>query len=134
LLENDEEPKPMTEFNQIKSGLNGVFKAHNFQKEDGATSGGFGDQYEVYLSKDFKLRLVSDRGQISIDLSPSGQNEWHDLGLFFSIVNKVPYVRNEIVALVKFLESQYEEISFMLSEKNWQGTQNQVKRILASRV
>lgn len=123
----------MTEFNHIKTSLKELIDAREFRKEEAVVSNGFGDQFEVFRSKDFKLRLVSDRGQTFIDLSSLSGTEWHDLGLFFSILKNAPYANNKTETLVKFLKDQYGEIALLFSDKKWQDTQFQMKNLLASR-
>jgi len=124
----------MTDFNHLKTSLKGIFETRNFQKEELEASNGFGDQYEVYKSKDFKMRLISDRGQSFIDLSSLTRTDWHDLGLFFSILKNVPYGKNEVSTLIKFLKDQYEDIVLMLSTKGWENTEDQIKKLVSGGV
>lgn len=74
----------------------------------------FGNALVVAASADFDLRIVRDRGQVALDVSPSGQEEWHRLENVLAFISKEPSPA-DLPTLVRNLSENFGKVAALMT-------------------
>lgn len=74
----------------------------------------FGNAVVELTCPDFDLRVIRDRGQVALDVSPPGQEEWHSLGNVLAFVGGEP-PPTDLLALVKKLSESYDKVAALMT-------------------
>ncbi len=91
---------------------------------------GFGNAFIDFESSEFKLRFVSDRGQVFVEIGPNTpDNKWFDLRSIRGIVlDKDILPLDEYNELALFLEQHYSTLATMFNSQNIAETIQRYKK------
>jgi hypothetical protein len=118
----------MSGIDEIKVSFGALLDEYDFHPMETKVSSSFGDALEVFESEDFRLRFVSDRGQLFVEAgSKTGQNWWFDLNLLRAVILGVPVSPVGIGEQVSFLANNYSAVRDALSLPRIQNTVSKVK-------
>ncbi len=107
---------------------------HRIVNSEVATSFG-GDACLIVESKVLRLRFVSDRGQLFLDVQPVGElKDWYSIDLVRRLLTGRP---EHSAALdqeyASFLRNQLDDIERRFSKEAWPRTQQELKTLKARR-
>jgi hypothetical protein len=74
----------------------------------------FGNAVVEVTSPDFDLRIVRDRGQVALDVSASGQGEWHSLENVLAFICKEPPPA-DIPLLIRRLSENLDKVAALMT-------------------
>ncbi len=122
---------PRTRFRQLFPNLAEGADAGLTRRE----SPSFGD-YEVIASFDqIEVRLLSDRGDESIDIRPAGDPEWFDLALLQMILTGHDTLDGlDVDSVARFLNTHLADVKRALDRERWPLTKKKIQSLELQRV
>lgn len=73
----------------------------------------FGNAVVEMTSRDFDLRIVRDRGQVALDVSPSNQGDWHSLENVLAFIGEETSA--EISLLIRSLSENLNKVAALMA-------------------
>ena len=74
----------------------------------------FGNAVVELASVDFDLRVVRDRGDIRIEISPPGEADWHDLVNILAFLGEKP-ISADVESLGAALSARYDRVAALMT-------------------
>jgi hypothetical protein len=122
-------PDPEARFRQLFAAL--AERADLKQRE----SPSFGDYEVIATSDEIEVRLLSDRGQESVDIRPAGESEWFDLALLQMILTGGDTLNGlDADSLARFLDKHLVDVRRALDGEKWPSTKQQIQSLERQRV
>lgn len=113
---------------QIATSLSFLQQDHGFRWEDQDNSELLGCSFVVLTSDDFRLRIVTDRGAASIDISaPCAGAEWFDLDLVGVLIRGGDVLESrEPKELVSLLSQEYSRVRDLFCPERIESTREKL--------
>lgn len=83
------------------------------RREHGGTA--FGDAMIELMSSAFDLRIVRDRSEISVDISPPDQGNWHRLSDVLAVVGIADSTGSSVQEAFGILSARFEAVSELMA-------------------